>query len=73
MRGAFYPGRMSYPQVFDALETQRQFKASYPEIHKTCRETPAGFMHDFDPRKTLEVPKEERLARYEELWAQPGF
>ena len=54
-------------------ETQRQWKASYPEIHKRIRETPAGFMHDFDPRKTLEVPKEERLALYEELWAQPGF
>jgi cation diffusion facilitator CzcD-associated flavoprotein CzcO len=54
-------------------QTQRQFKASYPEIHKRCRETPAGFMYDFDPRKTLEVPREERLALYEELWAQPGF
>jgi cation diffusion facilitator CzcD-associated flavoprotein CzcO len=54
-------------------ETQRQFKASYPDIHKRCRETPAGFMHDFDPRCTLEVPREERLALYEELWAQPGF
>ena len=54
-------------------ETQRQFKASYPEIHKRCRETPAGFLHDFDPRSTLEVPREERLALYEELWAQPGF
>jgi cation diffusion facilitator CzcD-associated flavoprotein CzcO len=54
-------------------ETQRQWKATYPEIHKRCRETPAGFMHDFDPRKALEVPQEERLALYEELWAQPGF
>ncbi|HJY80010.1 MAG TPA: NAD(P)/FAD-dependent oxidoreductase, partial [Candidatus Binatia bacterium] len=54
-------------------ETQRQFKASYPEIHKRCRETPAAFRYDFDPRSTLEVPKEERLALYEELWVQPGF
>ena len=54
-------------------ETQRQFKASYSEIHKRCRETPAGFMHDFDPRSALEVSPEERLALYEELWAQPGF
>jgi cation diffusion facilitator CzcD-associated flavoprotein CzcO len=54
-------------------ETQAQWKANYPEIHKRCRETPAGFMHDFDPRKALEVPQEERLALYEELWAQPGF
>ncbi len=54
-------------------ETQKQWKANYDKIHKRIRETPAGFMHDFDPRKTFEVPKEERLKRYEELWAQPGF
>src|SRR5215470_678523 len=54
-------------------ETQNRWKANYPEIHKKCRETPAAFLHDFDPRKTFDVPKEERLALYEELWAQPGF
>jgi cation diffusion facilitator CzcD-associated flavoprotein CzcO len=54
-------------------ETQKQFKATYPEIHKRIRETPAGFMYDFDPRNTLDVPREERLALYEKLWAQPGF
>jgi len=54
-------------------EIQKQWKANYDKIHKRIRETPAGFMHDFDPRNTLDVPKEERLARYEELWAQPGF
>jgi cation diffusion facilitator CzcD-associated flavoprotein CzcO len=54
-------------------ETQRKIKARYPEIFQKCRETAAAFMHDFDPRKTLEVPKAERLALYEELWAQPGF
>ncbi len=26
-------------------ETQRRFKATYPEIHKRCRETPAAFIH----------------------------
>ncbi len=56
-----------------APETQSQWKASYPEIHKRIRETPAGFMHDFDPRSALEVSEEERLALYEELWAQSGF
>ncbi len=54
-------------------ETQNQWKADYGQIHKRVRETPAGFMHDFDPRNTFDVPKEERLALYEELWAQPGF
>ena len=54
-------------------ETQRQIKASYPEIFKKCRETAGSFMHEFDPRSTLDVSPEERLAQYEELWAEPGF
>ncbi|MGE0822741.1 MAG: flavin-containing monooxygenase [Candidatus Binatia bacterium] len=54
-------------------ETQKQWKANYDEIHKRIRETPFGFMHNFDPRNTFDVPKEERLALYEKLWAQPGF
>jgi cation diffusion facilitator CzcD-associated flavoprotein CzcO len=36
-------------------EEQRQFKVNYPEMHKRIRETPAGFMHNFGPRKTLQV------------------
>src|SRR5262245_42216516 len=54
-------------------ETQNQWKANYHELHKRIRETPAGFPYDFDPRNTFDVPKEKRLARYEELWALPGF
>jgi cation diffusion facilitator CzcD-associated flavoprotein CzcO len=54
-------------------ETQRQIKASYPEIFKKCSETPGSFMHAFDPRSALEVSPEERLAQYERLWAEPGF
>jgi cation diffusion facilitator CzcD-associated flavoprotein CzcO len=54
-------------------ETQRKIKASYPEIFKRCSETPAGFLHDFDPRLALEVSPEERQAFYEKIWAAPGF
>jgi cation diffusion facilitator CzcD-associated flavoprotein CzcO len=54
-------------------ETQKQIKASYPEIFKKCRETVGAFMHDFDPRSALEVSPEVRQAFYEEIWAQPGF
>jgi len=54
-------------------ETQRQWKATYPEIHQRIRQTTVGMRHEFDRRKTFDVPKEERLAFYEELWAQPGF
>lgn len=54
-------------------DTQRKIKASYPEIFKRCSETPAGFLHDFDPRLALEVSPEERQAFYEQIWAAPGF
>jgi cation diffusion facilitator CzcD-associated flavoprotein CzcO len=54
-------------------ETQRKIKTSYPEIFKRCSETPAGFLHDFDPRLALEVSPEERQALYEQIWAAPGF
>ena len=52
---------------------QREIKASYPEIFKKCSETPASFMHQFDPRSALEVSAEERLAQHERLWIEPGF
>ena len=54
-------------------ETQQGIKASYPQIFQKCRETFAGFLHDFDERSALDMAPEERNARYEELWAQPGF
>ena len=54
-------------------ETQRQIKASYPEIFKICMETAGSFMHQFDPRSAMEVSPEERLEQYEKLWSEPGF
>ncbi len=54
-------------------ENQKRFKASYDDIHKKIRETPAGFIHEFDRRKTSDVSREERLDFYEKLWAEPGF
>src|SRR5574341_2285062 len=52
---------------------QRQIKASYPDIFKQCRDTPGAFLHAFDPRSALAVSPDERLAQYEQLWAEPGF
>ena len=54
-------------------ETQRQIKASYPDIFKKCRETAGSFVHQFDPRSALDVSPDERLEQYERLWAEPGF
>src|SRR5215831_20914327 len=54
-------------------DTQRQIKASYPEIFKRCNETAGSFIHKFDPRSAREVSSDERLEQYERLWAEPGF
>lgn len=54
-------------------ETQRQIKASYPDIFKKCRETAGSFIHQFDPRSAMDVAPDERLEQYERLWAEPGF
>ncbi len=54
-------------------QTQKKIKASYPEIFRRTSETTAAFLHDFDPRSMFEMPPRERIARFEELWAQPGF
>ena len=54
-------------------EWMREIKASYPEIFKKCSESPSSNFYEFDPRSAMEVSAEQRLAKYEELWAEPGF
>ena len=36
-------------------ETQREIKASYPEIFKKCSETPTSFIHQFYSKSALEI------------------
>ena len=54
-------------------DEQREIKASYPDILKRCRESPAGFIHTPDPRRTVDVPPEEREAFWEKRYAERGF
>ena len=54
-------------------DTHASIRSRYPEIFELCRNTYGGFIHDADRRKALEVSDEERLAFYEELYAQRGF
>ncbi len=54
-------------------ETQRQIKASYPEIFEKCRQSHGGFVHNADSRFALQVSPEEREAFYEKLYSEPGF
>ena len=54
-------------------EWMREIKANYREILKKCSETPNSLVHEPDPRSAMEVSPEERLAKFEEMWAEPGF
>ena len=54
-------------------EEQKKIKASFPEIYARCRQTVACFIHNPDPRKTLDVSPEEREAFWEERYSEPGF
>jgi cyclohexanone monooxygenase len=52
---------------------RREIKRNYPSILARCRDSYAGFIHTFDPRSAHEVSAEQRAAKFETLWAQPGF
>jgi cation diffusion facilitator CzcD-associated flavoprotein CzcO len=50
-----------------------EIKSRYAEIYAHCATTPGWFIHQPDPRKTLDVPPEEREAFWEKRYAEPGF
>ncbi|MDB5489628.1 MAG: cyclohexanone monooxygenase, partial [Reyranella sp.] len=50
-----------------------EIRSRYEEIYAHCATTPGWFIHQPDPRKTLEVPAEEREAFWEKRYAEPGF
>jgi cation diffusion facilitator CzcD-associated flavoprotein CzcO len=54
-------------------EQMQQYKDTYDAIQKQCLDSPQGFLYSPDPRKSLEVTDEERLALWEKLWEEPGF
>ena len=51
----------------------QEIKRNYDDIFQRCHDTPSGFVHDVDPRKTLEVDPAEREAFWERLYAGSGF
>ncbi len=53
--------------------TQKEIKASYPEIFAKCQQSGGAFIHLPDPRSALEVSEEEREALFERLYNEPGF
>ena len=54
-------------------EDMDRIRANYEEIFRQCRESPSGFMYRPDRRRTKDVSREERLAFWEKLYAEPGF
>ena len=54
-------------------EEMAEIKARYDEIFATCARTPGGFIHEPDRRPFFEVPREERVAKWEKLYGEPGF
>ena len=48
-------------------------RARYAEIFERCARTPGGFEHEPDRRGFYEVSREERLALWDKLYAEPGF
>ena len=54
-------------------EEQRALKEKAHDIFALCKRTWAGFIHEPDERTAMDVPKEERWARYQELYDRGGF
>jgi cation diffusion facilitator CzcD-associated flavoprotein CzcO len=52
---------------------QVELREQAHDIFETCKKTFAGFIHDTDERNGEDVPKAERLARYQELYDIGGF
>ncbi len=48
-------------------------RSRYDEIFATCAATPSGFEHKPDRRGFWNVPREERVAFWDRLYATPGF
>ncbi|EOD45307.1 putative phenylacetone monooxygenase protein [Neofusicoccum parvum UCRNP2] len=54
-------------------EQMAKHRANYDTIIQACADTPTGFLHQADPRKSLDVSEAERLALWDKLYAEPGF
>lgn len=50
-----------------------EIRNSYDEIFERCMNSPSGFIHAPDSRRTLDVPEADRLAFWERLYGAPGF
>lgn len=54
-------------------EQMAQYKKSYDATFDQCASTTSGFLHNADPRKSLDLTQEEREALWEKIYNEPGF
>ena len=54
-------------------EQMAGYRTDYDSIFKRCNETPMCFLHQADPRKSLETSEAERLELWEKIYSEPGF
>ncbi|KAF2227659.1 hypothetical protein BDZ85DRAFT_5979 [Elsinoe ampelina] len=54
-------------------EEMASIRRSYPSIFAKCASSPSGFVHNFIPRKTTDVPPAEREQIWESLFQQRSF
>ncbi|RMZ91377.1 hypothetical protein DV736_g1391, partial [Chaetothyriales sp. CBS 134916] len=50
-----------------------KLRQGYDSVFQVCSETPMGFLHQADPRKSADVTDAERTELWNKLYAQPGF
>lgn len=54
-------------------EQMAKFRAEYDAIFQRCAETPMCFIHEADPRVSLDVSEADRRELWEKLYSEPGF
>jgi cation diffusion facilitator CzcD-associated flavoprotein CzcO len=54
-------------------EEMEDIRSRYDDIFASCARSPAGFLHEPDRRPFFEVPREERIAKWEKAYGEPGF
>lgn len=54
-------------------EEMADIRSRYDDIFAQCARSPGGFEHEPDRRGFFNVPRQERLALWDELYDKPGF
>jgi len=54
-------------------EEQRELRANYETIRRTCETNHTGFYHEEPSRVSTEDSREQRLAFFERIWNSQGF